>query len=236
MTNLDLKIRKANKIALLFGATGLVGEYCLSQLVEDQSYKKIKVFNRKSQNYRFEKVEEILLDFDQMGAHEKEMRGDDIFICLGTTMAKAGSKKAFIRVDYTYVMKAALAALRNGTNQLLVVSAAGSDKNSYIFYNKVKGELESDISKLNYWSIHIFKPSMLLGERKEKRKIENIVGKFALGLDRIFGPKLASYRPVHAVNVARAMTKVAAGLIPGIQYYTSSEIVELGENNHKNKE
>jgi uncharacterized protein YbjT (DUF2867 family) len=229
MSDLDLKIRKASKTALIFGATGLVGAECLKQLIADDSYSKILVFNRKLQNYSSDKVEEIIIDYDHLNDNEDQMRGDDVYICLGTTMAKAGSKKAFIKVDYTYIMKAALAALRQGANQLLMVSAAGSDRNSYIFYNRVKGELESDISMLDYWAIHIFKPSLLLGERKEKRKIENIASKFAVGIDRLFGPKLAAYRPVQASDVARAMTRTSDGLQAGVHYYNSNEIVNLGQ-------
>jgi uncharacterized protein YbjT (DUF2867 family) len=177
-----MKIQKAEKTALLFGATGLVGNYCLKELLESPLYSTIKVFNRRKMEINHPKIKEYLVDFNDIETYADWIVGDDVFCCLGTTRKKAGSKEAFSKVDYTYVLELAKIAAKNRANQFLLVSSMGADKDSMIFYSQVKGKIEDAIQNLEYWSVHIFRPSLLLGNRNETRMGEGL----AMAASRLF--------------------------------------------------
>ena len=125
-----------------------------------------------------------------------------MFCCLGTTIKTAGSKEAFRKVDLDYVVNVAKAAKENGVNHFAVVSAMGADKNSNIFYNKTKGEMEDAIKTIGFNSTYIIRPSLLLGDRKEFRFGE-LLGKFIMITLSFLIPK--KYRAIYDVQVALAM-------------------------------
>lgn len=219
-----MKIQKAQKTAILFGATGLVGGYCLEHLLASPLYAKVKVFNRRKMEIDNPKYEEYIIDFDNLSDYKDWMVGDDVFCCLGTTRKKAGSKLAFSKVDYTYVLEVAKITAKNKANQLLLVSSIGADKDSMFFYNQVKGEIEAAVEALNFWSVHIFRPSLLLGKRKEQRIVEK-VAMYASGLFNIITDKVApKYSAVKAEQVAKAMILAAQRIDGGTFIYESNEI------------
>ena len=111
--------------------------------------------------------------------------------------------------------------INNGVGQYLLVSSVGADPNSRFFYNKVKGELEASIQQLNFWALHIFQPSVLLGDRNENRFGEQIAGKIGRFFDRLTGGLLTKYRPIEADVVAKAMVSAAQGLKLGVHVYPS---------------
>ena len=150
-----------NKTALIIGATGLVGKFCLSYLLNENAYERVIAISRKPIGFTHPKLNNIVCDFDHLAKHQAEIKADDIYCCLGTTIAVAGSREAFTKVDYTYPLQVAQMAKQNGATQFLLVSALGADKNSKIFYSKIKGELEEAIQKLNFNSTYIFQPSLL---------------------------------------------------------------------------
>lgn len=183
------------------------------------------IFVRRPLGINHPKLEEHLADFNRLKDYGPLIQGNDLFSCLGTTMAQAGSKEAFFRVDYHYALESARLAAEHGAGQLLLVSAVGAHKDSLFFYSRVKGELERAVIKLPFWGFHIFRPSVLLGGRRESRLGESLAGQFALGLDRLTaGGLLGKYRPVGAETVARAMVAAAQGLEPGLHVYASDEI------------
>lgn len=219
-----MKIQKAQKTALLFGASGLVGGFCLEQLLASPLYSKVKVFNRRKLDIKHPKYEEYIINFDDLSEYKDWMVGEDVFCCLGTTRKKAGSKVAFSKVDYTYVLEVAKLAAKNKANQFLLVSAIGADTDSMFFYNQVKGEIENAVQNLNYWSVHIFRPSLLLGNRNEMR-IGEKVAMIASGLFNIVTNRLApKYSAVHGEQVAKAMIAVAQRIDGGTFIYESDEI------------
>lgn len=222
-----MEILKGNKTALVFGATGLIGHHLVNFLLLHPSYTKVKVFVRHEMDVEHQKLEQHLIDFDSPGSFEKLVKGNDLFCCLGTTMAKAGSKEAFYKVDFTYTYEAARMAANNGVNQLMLVSSVGADRDALFYYSRVKGEIEDAVQKLNFWSIHIFRPSVLLGERNENRWGEEIAGKLGKIIDRFTGGMLSKYRPIEADVVAKAMVNAAQGLNPGIHFYPSHWLQDL---------
>ena len=158
------------KTALLVGATGLVGGLVLEQLLADTYFEKVIVLTRKSLGKSNAKLKEVLVDFNKLDDYATEIKADAVFCCLGTTIKVAGSKEAFKKVDFEYPFKIAQLAKQNGTSTYLLITALGASTNSMIFYNKVKGELEEEVSKLNFDSFHILQPSLIIGERTEMAK------------------------------------------------------------------
>lgn len=228
-----MEIAKANKCALLFGATGLIGGHVLNLLLKNDVYSKVIAFTRKPLAIEHEKLINPVINFDHLSNHKSLINGDDLFICLGTTMRKAGSKEAFRKVDFSYPMEICTIAQTNGVNQVLLVSSIGADPDSSFFYSRVKGELELAIQKLAFWSIHIFRPSLLIGERNENRWGENIAGWIGKGLDKITGGLLTKYLPIEGEAVAAAMIRAANQLKNGNHVYPSDHLQLLAEAYYK---
>jgi uncharacterized protein YbjT (DUF2867 family) len=154
-------------------------------------------------------------------------KAQDVFCCLGTTIRQAGSRDAFSKVDFTYVHDVARLAARAGATQLLLVSAVGANAGSRVFYNQVKGKVEDAVRALPLHGIHIFRPSLLLGERAESRPGERIATIVSRALMWAFVGPLARYRPIAGETVARAMVRVAKEGRAGAQVYESEAIGPL---------
>lgn len=220
-----MQLQKAEKTALVFGATGLVGGHCLEMLLASPLYKEVRVFNRRSMKIEHPKLKEFIIDFEDFEDYSDWIKGADLFCCLGTTRKKAGSKEAFAQVDYTYVYEIAKVAARNKVNQFLLVSAIGADKDSMFFYNQVKGEIETAVNNLDFWAVHIFRPSLLLGNRNEQRIGEQI----AMNVSKLFNlvtDKIApKYSAVKAEQVAKSMLIYAQNINGGRYVYEGDDIL-----------
>ncbi len=226
---MEIKIKEGKKTAILFGGSGLVGGFCLDLLLESPIYTKVISFGRKRLNKEHEKLEQLVIDFDELSKKENLIKGNDLFCALGTTIKKAGSQDAFRKVDYEYPAKIAKIAAKNGVSQFILVSSAGADSKSNVFYSKVKGELEDAIRALPFWGIHILRPSLLLGDRKESRPLERIGIIFSKGIGFLMGDLLGKYQPVKAEDVAKAMVIEAQSLEGGVKRLTSDAMVKIGK-------
>ncbi|MBC7884652.1 MAG: NAD(P)H-binding protein [Saprospiraceae bacterium] len=213
-----------NKTALVFGSTGLIGTELLELLLGSVSYRYVKIFVRKKLDIEHTKLQQFVIDFNDMSAVKDDITGDDVFICLGTTMAKAGGKEAFYRVDYTYSYEAARVASANQVSQIILISSMGADPASMVYYSKVKGKLEQDISQLPFKSVLILRPSLLLGDRKETRLGEQIFTWISKNLSFIFNGPLRKYRPIHASSVAKAMLYYSQKQDPGFYVFESAAL------------
>lgn len=215
------------KTALIVGATGLVGKFCLSYLLMDEQYEKVIVLTRREIPYKDPKLQQVIIDFDKLEEHRSQLRADDVFCCLGTTINVAGSKENFRKVDFGYPVAVARLAKEQGAAQIMVVSAMGADKNSSVFYSRVKGEMEEALKSLDFGALHLFRPSLLTGMRKEFRLGE----RFAQSVMRIFsflliGP-VKKYKPIDAMVVAYAMVFKAKSGSKGTFIYPSDQIQEI---------
>ncbi|NRA52092.1 MAG: hypothetical protein HRU12_23435, partial [Phaeodactylibacter sp.] len=216
---------------LVFGGSGLVGRFVLQQLIAHPAYQRIISLGRRKLDIDGDGLEQHVINFDQLPDYQYLMEGQDVYSCLGTTMAKAGSKAAFYKVDYTYAYQSAQLAAEAGANQLLLVSSVGADPDSLFFYSRVKGQLEAVIRELPFWAIHIFEPSLLLGPRQEQRIGEQIAVRLTRGIAPfISGNVMGKYKPVEAEDVAKAMVAVAQGLQPGQMTYDSETIYEIANS------
>ena len=215
------------KTALLVGATGLVGGFVLEQLLEDTYFDKVIVLTRKTLGNNHPKIKEILVNFDELEKYANDIKADAVFCCLGTTIKVAGSQEAFKKVDYEYPLRVAEIAKQNGASNYLLISALGAAKSSIIFYNRVKGEVEDAIGKLNFDAFHILQPSLIIGERKESRMGEGLAQKLSPVYDAVmFGP-LTKYKSIKAEQIAKAMIHYSKSETKGIMRHESGELQKV---------
>ncbi|WP_213017941.1 NAD-dependent epimerase/dehydratase family protein [Hymenobacter negativus] len=212
------------KTALLAGATGLIGSQLLPLLLASERYTKVIVVGRKAVPVIHPKLVQVVTELDKLEAVRLKLIADDVYCCLGTTMAQAGSKEAFFKVDFLYVVQLAAVSAGNFASQLLVVSSMGADAESRVYYSRVKGEMEAAVRQTPFRAIHIFRPLLLLGERAKPRLGERI-GAGVLGLlaPLMRGP-LLKYRAVPGAAVAAAMLRAAEDDGGGIRIHESDEL------------
>ena len=220
-------IQRYHKVAVLFGASGLIGNCCLRRLLTHQAYEKVISIGRGPLQASHPKLIHYEVDMSQSDNYRHLMKGDDLFICLGTTMKKAGSREVFYEIDHNLVFTIAKTGSLQSMNQLIFVSAIGADSKSLIFYLKVKGELEDDVRRLPYWGVHIMRPSVLLGQRDQQRPVEQLAGLLAKGLQRFSGSIIGDIAPIDADDVAKAMVQSAQSLEQGTHIHHGSEIVKM---------
>jgi uncharacterized protein YbjT (DUF2867 family) len=217
------------RTALIAGATGLVGQELLELLLNDPFFERVVALSRKPLPYRSDKLVQCIIEFDNINSSPELVRGSHVFCCLGTTIKKAGTRENFRKVDLTYTVGIAKEALLGGAIQLNVISALGADKNSFFFYNRVKGEMEEAVKALGYHSLNIFRPSLLLGNRQEFRGGERISAALIQPVSFLLRGKLRKYAPVKASAVARAMLEISKQEAPGIHLFESDLISQLGK-------
>ncbi len=212
------------KNAIVIGATGLVGQCLIEQLNSLAECEKITVIVRRqiAEFNPYKKVEQFVLE-DFLLLNDQDVNGySHAFSCLGSTIKKAGAKEAFYNIDFE--INAHFADLFETTEtHLILVSAMGANAGSPIFYNRVKGELETYIQKLDLYRFSIIRPSLLLGERNEKRFFEDVSQK----LYRRFShwvPNSFKYKPVTAQQVAHTMVEAAQMQTQKIEIYDNLHI------------
>lgn len=210
-----------NKTVWVAGATGLVGRETVRALLADPAFVRIVVWTRRPSGLSDPRLDERIVDFEQLEAAFAHSLTDAAVCCLGTTIKTAGSKERFRRVDYEYVLAFARAAKRAGAKHFVVVTALGANPRSALFYNRVKGELEQALEALPFESLSIVRPSLLLGERAELRMGERLFTPLSRILPR-------RYRGIEARTVARAIVKLLGEPGQGRRVVPSEELQTLG--------
>lgn len=216
------------KTALIAGASGLVGSQLLPLLLASDRYARVIAVGRRPLPMVHPKLEQRIFDLEQLEEHRLQLIADDVYCCLGTTLRQAGSKEAFYRVDFLYVVKLAALTAANFAAQFMLVSAMGADAASRFYYNRVKGEMEEAVREAPFRAIHIFRPSLLLGQRTEKRLGEQIGAVLLRALRPVLVGPLRPYRAISADTVARAMLSAAQDEGGGIRVHSSEAIAQAG--------
>ena len=213
------------KTAILLGATGLTGGLLLELLLQDSQIEKVKYFGRSSVNISHPKLEEHLGDLFKMEHFSEVFKGDMVFCCIGTTKAKTRDKELYKKIDYGIPLAAAKLANVNDVDIFEVISAMGANPKSSAFYNRVKGEMERDLLKVGIKKTFVFQPSLIGGNRDEKRLGERIA-QVAMRTFNFLIPD--HYKMIQPETIAKAMHKVAFN---GYQKttITSDVISELGK-------
>ena len=209
------------KVALVAGSTGLIGSQLLQLLLDDPYYAEVKAISRKPLSIKHPKLNTIIMNADELANHSDNLKADDVFCCLGTTIRKAGSQEAFRAIDYDYPLELARISKAQGAEKFLLITALGANKNSSVFYNRVKGEVEDTIGELNYPYYHIFRPSLLMGPRNETRAGEEAAKTFF----KYFGFLVPlKYKGIDSMKVAKAMLYFAKQNQSGKFIHESNEL------------
>ncbi|MFZ2491745.1 MAG: NAD(P)H-binding protein [Thermoanaerobaculia bacterium] len=221
-----------SRSVLLVGATGLVGSHCLEILIRDPDVERIVVLTRRRLGEAMirragAKIEEKIVDFEKLGDYADAFKVDAILCALGTTIRKAGTQERFRHVDYDYPMTIARAGLAQGARHFLLVSSLGAASDARVFYSRVKGELENSLMSLGYRTLTILRPSLLLGDRQEKRFGERFASWFEW-----LAP--AKYRGVEAHDVAMVLVDELHDTQPGVQIIESAAIRDRAAELQKN--
>lgn len=208
-----------SRTAVLAGSTGLVGRELLNQLLAQREYSRVTVLGRSPPPREGGKIKFVATDFSNLDGLAADLAVSDVFCCLGTTLAKAGSDAAFERVDYHMVVDLARAAKKAGAKKFLVVSAAGASLKSPAFYPRLKARMEQAVSEIGFEATHILRPSLLLGARQESRPAERLFQMLAPFYSPFLRGPLRRYCPVRAAMVAAAMVQLALGSSAGTQVH-----------------
>lgn len=217
--------------AVIAGASGMVGTQLVKQLLEEGTYDEIHLITRRRTLFhRHPSITEHIVHFDELEkVRNVFVKGDHVFVLLGTTMKQAGSQSGFVRVDYSFPLKLAELAKEQEAAQFLTVTAMGADRDSRFFYNRVKGRLEDDLIGLGLPALHIFRPSLLMGERHDTRPGEKAAEIVARPMAKWMTGKMEKYRPVEGSDVAKVMHHIAQLEKTGFHLYESDHIVQIGK-------
>ncbi len=204
--------------SMVVGSTGLVGKSVVNHLIEKEI--SVLALVRNDQVSSHSLLNYYKIDFDDLQLSD-EIFSDikDIYICLGTTIKKAGSKEAFQKVDITYCYEIAMQAQASGVKNISIVTSLGSDPNAANFYLKSKGMIEDKITKIDFDSISIHRPGLLIGARNEIRLGEFIGQKiFPYFIDPFLIGSTRKYRSIKGDILAKAMVNLS-GYGEGVNYY-----------------
>ena len=214
------------KKAVVIGGTGMVGTQLIKQLIVDKNYSEIVSLVRRPSSISHPKLSEKVIDFDQPEGWKAFVTGDVLFSTLGTTIAQAKTKDAQYKVDFTYQFNVAEIAAENGVPSYILISSAGADSKSRVFYTNMKGKLEDAVKALPFSVISIIRPGQLAGERTEKRTTEKIALYVMYGLNKV--GLFKRYKPIQGWQLAQAMIHAAEK--KQSCSYTLDEVFVLGKN------
>jgi uncharacterized protein YbjT (DUF2867 family) len=216
------------RVALVAGASGLVGSHLLPLLLEADEYTRVHALSRRPLPLEHPRLANRVLRFDQpLQTQLKGLSCHDAFCCLGTTLRTAGSEAAFRAVDHDLVMAFARVALAAGATRLVVVSSIGASPEARNFYLRVKGETERDLQALQPASLDLLQPSLLLGFRRERRPLEVLAQGLMWAVRPLLAGRWSQYRAVDAALVAAAMRGAARSGRRGVYRYGYADFARL---------
>ncbi|HLP50389.1 MAG TPA: NAD(P)H-binding protein [Chitinophagales bacterium] len=214
------------KTALIIGATGLVGGHCLNELLASPAYDKVIALTRRKLDNTNAKLVNVITDFEDQDILIRNVACDDVFCAMGTTINKAGSKEAFKHVDLIIPQMIARLALVKGAKKFVLVSSIGANAQSMAFYTQVKGQLEEALRQMGYQSVIIFRPSILMGARNEKRTGEAVGQWVAEKFSFLFAGPFKKYAGTPADLVGKKMVAAAQEKTTGVRIIENEEILK----------
>jgi len=214
--------------ATLVGATGLIGSYLLEELLNDPYFDTVKILIRRPLDITHPKLEKKIVDFNDSDSLLVALSNGDVLFCaIGTTMKKVkGDKEAYRKIDFNIPVKLARFCKMTGCEKFLLVSSAGANSKSRNFYQRLKEETEEAVKSVGLKTVHIMRPSLLLGERKEFRPGENIGKAIMTSLSFLIPEK---YKAIQGKAVAKVMLVLSKKNEEGIFVHENSEIRDLSK-------
>ena len=225
---------KQTKSALIMGGSGLVGKSLLEAILAKDYYSDITLVLRSPMDLEQDKRVKIITisDFDALDQYDESLFAEDVFCCLGATMKKAGSKLIFEKSDLIYPLKVASINQKNPNfKNYLIVTSQGANAQSLIYYNQVKGRCEQALLALDLPGLKVFRPSLLLGNRIEKRRAEvffNFLIKVVSTPLKVLG--ISSFWSIDAAIVADAMLQVAMNEKEQTVFYDAKSMIQISQS------
>jgi len=209
----------------------MIGSYLLDLILADKYFSTVRILVRRPVQKKSDRMEVKLIDFNDAESFKLALEGcDTIFSCIGTTQKNVkGNNELYRKIDFDIPLKAARFGKDGGCTKFILVSSVGANNKSGTFYLKLKGELEEAIHQVGLDAVHVMQPSMLLGERTEKRTAEKVIQGAMQFLNPIFGGSLRKYRAIRGKTVAAAMLRLAKEDKAGFFQYTYDDIKRLGK-------
>jgi len=207
----------------------LVGKELISILVRSDYYNSLHIVTRRPYELEHQKIKSYTINFDDFDHLTLHAQIQDVYVCLGTTMKKAGSKENFRKVDLEHVVSVAKWAKKNHIEKFAVISSMGASAQSGNFYLQTKGQMENALIDLKLPKLIIFRPSLLIGKRKEFRLAERTGTILAKPLMKVMKGKLKKYVPVYATQVAKAMFFFTLNSISPVQVIENIDIAGLSK-------
>lgn len=214
------------KSAIIFGSTGLVGGYLLKQLIEDNTFSKIKIFTRSDINIKNEKLEIFKSDLRNSDILKKNIDGDVCFFCIGTTKHQTPDKDEYRRIEYELPYEIGKISKLKNIKSFVYISSLGANSKSGNFYLKNKGDAENSLKDLNFNHLAIIRPSFMIGHRKLFRLGEFIIQKIFTSLSFLFIGPLKKYKSIRAEQVSHAMISIYKNNLKGL-YFESDQLQKL---------
>ena len=211
------------KITIL-GGSGLIGMHLIKQACADDYFTKINVIVRRPLAFQDPKINELVINFDDLSSVIKGTIGDALICTLGTTKKKTPDKNCYRKIDLTYTLISAKGALENGHKQVHLVSSIGANEKSSVFYPALKGEIERLISELSYDSTFIYRPSILIGKRETARPLEWLSQRISYVINPLLLGALKKYRSISGEQVAKKIINELKKNKIGKHYFESHEL------------
>ena len=210
----------------LFGPTGLIGNEIIKLLEDDSDFENINVVSRRPVELKSKRSILNIIDFKDFNSYLNVIDGSDVVLAaIGTTQSKVGfNKKKYREIDFDIISNAVKACKEKKVKHFSFVSSAGADINNKSFYLKLKGEIEKEVESKQLNSSTVYRPSLLLGKRKENRFGEK-VAQIIIPLISFLFPD--NYKPIKASDVAKAMVTEAKKIEPGFKIYHYRDILKL---------
>ena len=210
----------------LFGPTGLIGNEILKLLENDIDFENINVVSRRPVELKSKKSTLNIIDFKDFNSYLDVIDGSDVVLAaIGTTQSKVGfNKKKYREIDFDIISNAVKACKEKNVKHFSFVSSAGADINNKSFYLKLKGEIEKEVESKKLNSSTVYRPSLLLGSRKENRFGEK-VAQILIPLISFLFPD--NYKPIKASDVAKAMVTESKKIETGFKIYHYRDILKL---------
>ena len=210
----------------LFGPTGLIGNEILKLLENDSDFEKINVVSRRPFELKSRKSSLNIIDFKDFNSYLNVIDGSDVVLAaIGTTQSKVGfNKKKYREIDFDIISNTVKACKEKNVKHFSFVSSAGADINNKSFYLKLKGEIEKEVESKQLNSSTVYRPSLLLGNRKENRFGEK-VAQILIPLISFLFPD--NYKPIKASDVAKAMVNESKNYGSGFKIYHHRDVLKL---------
>ena len=221
------EISKNNKGAVVVGCEGFVGENLLKLLSTHEAYRTIYAISLLKKKFDLPKVKSFISSIEDI--RFDHFAANDLFICYDASFFNTGGKYSIPENQYRYIPKMILLAYKSQMGQVMLLSNKRTSSDALFHVNRTRGLIEEIVIKMGFWSTHVFKPSILIGETSQQKWGKGLADKIGNKIDDVTGGWLKKNKPIEAEVVARAMIAAAQRLESGVHFYSSEWLQDFAK-------